>query len=105
MNKPFKAKRDDVGLAPRQQDTDQGVMALDLPAIDLSEAMRPIFEKCDEKIGFVPHVLRAYAHDSAKLEAFAAFYNDLVLAPSELSKLEREMVASSCPARTAATTV
>jgi alkylhydroperoxidase family enzyme len=67
--------------------------------------MRTYFEKCDEKIGFVPHVLRAYAHDNAKLEAFAAFYNDLVLAPSELSKLEREMVASPCPARTAATTV
>jgi uncharacterized peroxidase-related enzyme len=78
---------------------------LDLPPADPSEAMKTYFEKCDEKIGFVPHVLRAYAHDNTKLEAFAAFYNDLVLAPSGLSKLEREMVVSSCPARTAATTV
>ena len=31
--------------------------------------------------------------DNAKLEAFAAFYNDLMLAPSGLSKLEREMIA------------
>jgi uncharacterized peroxidase-related enzyme len=38
-------------------------------------------------------VLAAYAHDNAKLEAFAAFYNDLMLAPSGLSKLEREMIA------------
>jgi uncharacterized peroxidase-related enzyme len=41
----------------------------------------------------VPHVLLAYAHDMAKLEAFSALYNDLMLAPSGLSKLEREMIA------------
>ena len=93
MNKPFKAKLDDVGLAPRQQYTDQVVMALDLPPADLSGDMKACFEKCDEKIGFVPNVLRAYAHNNAKLEAFAAFYNDLMLAPSGLSKLEREMIA------------
>ena len=55
--------------------------------------MQAYFAKCDEKIGFVPNVLRAYAHDNQKLEAFAAFYNDLMLAPSGLSKLEREMIA------------
>ena len=93
MNKPLKAKRDDAGLAPRPQDTDESVMALDLPPADLSEAMRAYFAKCNEKIGFVPNVLRAYAHGNAKLEAFAAFYNDLMLAPSGLSKLEREMIA------------
>jgi uncharacterized peroxidase-related enzyme len=38
-------------------------------------------------------VLKAYAFDMAKLEAFAAMYNDLMLAPSGLSKLEREMIA------------
>jgi uncharacterized peroxidase-related enzyme len=38
-------------------------------------------------------VLAAYAHDMAKLEAFSALYNDLMLAPSGLSKLEREMIA------------
>ena len=41
----------------------------------------------------MPNVLSSYAHDMAKLEAFAAFYNDLMLAPSGLSKLEREMIA------------
>ena len=93
MNKPLKAKRDDAGPALRQQDMDDQVMALDLPPADLSEAMQGYFAKCGEKIGFVPNVLRAYAHDNAKLEAFAAFYNDLMLAPSGLSKLEREMIA------------
>ncbi|NNM74320.1 peroxidase-related enzyme [Enterovirga aerilata] len=68
-------------------------MALDLPRGELSPEMRAYFAKCDEKIGFVPNVLVAYAHDNAKLEAFAAMYNDLMLAPSGLSKLEREMIA------------
>jgi uncharacterized peroxidase-related enzyme len=35
----------------------------------------------------------AYAFDMPKLEAFVAMYNDLMLAPSGLSKLEREMIA------------
>jgi uncharacterized peroxidase-related enzyme len=38
-------------------------------------------------------VLKAYAFDNAKLSAFVAMYNDLMLAPSGLSKLEREMIA------------
>jgi uncharacterized peroxidase-related enzyme len=80
------------GVKPVPQ-RDEHVMALDLPEGDLSESMRAYFAKCDEKLGFVPNVLRAYAHDTAKLEAFAAFYNDLMLAPSGLSKLEREMIA------------
>jgi uncharacterized peroxidase-related enzyme len=41
----------------------------------------------------VPNVLKAYAFDAAKLSAFVAMYNDLMLAPSGLSKLEREMIA------------
>jgi len=71
----------------------QGVMALALEPAPLSQPMDAYFAKCTEKLGFVPNVLRAYAHDMAKLEAFAAFYNDLMLAPSGLSKLEREMIA------------
>jgi uncharacterized peroxidase-related enzyme len=69
------------------------VMALDLPAVELTPAMAAYFAKCEEKIGFVPNVLRAYAHSMAKLEAFVNFYNELMLAPSGLSKLEREMIA------------
>jgi uncharacterized peroxidase-related enzyme len=69
------------------------VTALDLQDAELTPAMAAYFAKCQEKIGFVPNVLKAYAHDMAKLEAFAAFYNNLMLAPSGLSKLEREMIA------------
>jgi uncharacterized peroxidase-related enzyme len=72
---------------------DQPVIALDLGSTNLSPAMQAYFQKCQEKLGFVPNVLVAYAFDSAKLEAFAAMYNDLMLAPSGLSKLEREMIA------------
>ncbi|MBX9844484.1 MAG: peroxidase-related enzyme [Xanthobacteraceae bacterium] len=55
--------------------------------------MEGYFDKCQEKLGFVPNVLQAYAFDNAKLEPFVAMYNDLMLAPSGLSKLEREMIA------------
>jgi uncharacterized peroxidase-related enzyme len=80
----------DTGV-PRQDDA--RVIALDLAPGQLSPAMEAYFKKCEEKLGFVPNVLLAYAFDNAKLEAFAAFYNDLMLAPSGLSKLEREMIA------------
>jgi uncharacterized peroxidase-related enzyme len=89
-NKHDKSK---VGEIPVRQDDPPKVMALDLPRADLSEENRAYFAKCQEKLGFIPYVLLAYAHDDAKLTAFAAFYNDLMLAPSGLSKLEREMIA------------
>jgi uncharacterized peroxidase-related enzyme len=69
------------------------VTALALSPAEFTPAMAAYFDKCRDKLGFVPNVLVAYAHDMAKLEAFAAFYNDLMLAPSGLSKLEREMIA------------
>lgn len=68
--------------------------ALDLPpAEDLSPETEAYFAKCQEKLGLVPNVLRAYAFDEKKLRAFTDFYNDLMLGPSALSKLEREMIA------------
>ncbi|MGE3147844.1 MAG: peroxidase-related enzyme [Pseudorhodoplanes sp.] len=68
-------------------------VALDLPAQALSPSMSAYFQKCQEKLGFIPNVLAAYAFDMTKLEAFVAMYNDLMLGPSGLSKLEREMIA------------
>ena len=72
---------------------DTPVIALNLPPAKLSPAMDAYFRKCEEKLGFVPNVLLAYAFDATKLETFVAFYNDLMLGPSGLSKLEREMIA------------
>ncbi len=70
------------------------VTALDLPMADpLPEATRKYFDLCREKLGLVPNVLKAYAFDIGKLDAFTAMYNDLMLGESGLSKLEREMIA------------
>ena len=80
-------------MAKTKKETGKRVTALDLKQAELSPAMAAYFDKCREKLGFVPNVLTAYAHDMAKLETFVAFYNDLMLAPSGLSKLEREMIA------------
>ena len=82
-----------VGEVPAKQDAPPAVMALALPQAELSQEMQAFFAKCEEKLGYVPNVLLAYAHDDAKLSAFATLYNDLMLAPSGLSKLEREMIA------------
>lgn len=73
---------------------DQPVTALDLPMVDpLPEETARYFEICQEKLGLVPNVLQAYAFDIDKLNAFTAIYNDLMLAQSGVSKLEREMIA------------
>lgn len=68
--------------------------ALNLPPVDpLPEATQKYFDVCQDKLGMVPNVLRAHAFDIDKLNAFSALYNNLMLAPSGLSKLEREMIA------------
>jgi uncharacterized peroxidase-related enzyme len=63
------------------------------PRRKLDPDIRKYFDLCDEKIGFLPNVLAAYSFDQAKLRAFMAMYNDLMLGESRLSKLEREMIA------------
>ena len=80
---------------PEQLTKDQILpTALDLPRVDpLPEATARYFAVCEEKLGLVPNVLQAYAFDIAKLNTFTAMYNDLMLADSGLTKLEREMIA------------
>jgi uncharacterized peroxidase-related enzyme len=74
--------------------TDDRLTALDLREEQpLDPDIAAYFAKCDEKLGLVPNVLRAYAFDQKKLRAFMEMYNDLMLAPSGLSKAEREMIA------------
>ncbi len=69
-------------------------IALDLPPVDpLPDHIAKYFNLCDDKLGYVPNVLRAYAFDETKFDAFSAMYNDLMLSDSGLSKLEREMIA------------
>ena len=72
---------------------DAPIIALNLPMAKLTPAMAAYFKKCQDKLGFIPNVLVAYAFDMVKLEAFVAMYNDLMLGESGLTKLEREMIA------------
>ncbi len=64
-----------------------------LPRQQLPADLAKYFAICEEKIGFLPNVLAAFSFDAVKLRAFSDMYNDLMLAGSGLSKLEREMVA------------
>ncbi|MBU3260272.1 peroxidase-related enzyme [Roseovarius sp. PS-C2] len=74
-------------------DTDRPT-ALDLPMVDpLPAETQKYFDICQDKLGMIPNVLRAYAIDIDKLNAFTGMYNDLMLGDSGLSKLEREMIA------------
>ena len=74
--------------------TSTRVTALDLPMADpLPEATQKYFDLCQERLGLVPNVLKAYAFDIERLNAFTAMYNDLMLGESGLSKLDREMIA------------
>ncbi|MCT4607897.1 MAG: peroxidase-related enzyme [Pelagimonas sp.] len=68
--------------------------ALNLPMADpLPEDTQRYFDVCQEKLGMVPNVLQAYAFDINKLNAFTALYNELMLAESGVTKLERELIA------------
>lgn len=70
------------------------VSALGAPAHStLDDDILAVFDKCTEKLGLIPNVLSAYSLRPNKLRHFMAMYNELMLAPSGLSKLEREMVA------------
>jgi uncharacterized peroxidase-related enzyme len=90
--KPAAVKPIPLKAAPPAAD-DAPVIALNLPMAKLTPAMASYFKKCQDKLGFIPNVLVAYAFDMTKLETFVAMYNDLMLGESGLSKLEREMIA------------
>jgi len=67
--------------------------ALQLHEADLELELRDYFRNCEEKLGFIPNVLKAYAFDNKKLKAFIDMSDDLMLGESGLSRLEREMIA------------
>lgn len=68
--------------------------ALNLPPVDpLPPETQRYLDICQEKLGMVPNVIRAYLFDINKINAFTAMYNDLMLGASGLTKLEREMIA------------
>jgi uncharacterized peroxidase-related enzyme len=83
----------------RRAAPDHEIMALQLRPAPLSAPMAAFFKLCEERLGFVPNVLQAFGFDMAKLEAFVAYRNDLMLGQSGLSRLEREMIATAVSAQ------
>ena len=70
------------------------ISKLDVPQRDtLDPDLKALWDKCTEKLGFVPNVFSAYSMKPQRLRHFIQMYNDVMLAPSGLSKLEREMIA------------
>ena len=70
------------------------ISALGVPdSAGLDDDLKVIWAKCVEKLGFVPNVLNTYSLRPQRLRNFMAMYNEIMLSPSGLSKLEREMVA------------
>jgi uncharacterized peroxidase-related enzyme len=78
---------------------DAEIMALELPPARLSPSMAAFFRSCEDKLGFVPNVMKAFSFDMTKLEAFVAYRNELMLGGSGLSVLEREMIAAAVSAQ------
>jgi uncharacterized peroxidase-related enzyme len=90
-------QRPSPGRKTARRDTE--IMALQLRPARLSPPMADFFKRCQETQGFVPNVLQAFSFDMAKLEAFLAYRNDLMLGGSGLSVLEREMIATAVSAQ------
>ena len=59
----------------------------------LDDDLKAIWAKCVEKLGFVPNVFSTYSLKPQRLRNFMAMYNEIMLAKSGLTKLEREMIA------------
>jgi len=59
----------------------------------LDNDLQAIWQKCVDKLGFVPNVFSAYSLKPQRLRNFMSMYNEIMLSDSGLSKLEREMVA------------
>jgi uncharacterized peroxidase-related enzyme len=74
---------------------DRDVMALKLKPAPLSPAMADLFKLCNEKLGFVPNVFKAFSFDMAKLEGFVGYRNSVMQGESGLSKVEQEMIATA----------
>jgi uncharacterized peroxidase-related enzyme len=60
---------------------------------DAPAEVQALFDKANEKLGFVPNVLRVYALRPRHLELWNAFYDELMRGESSLTKVQREMIA------------
>jgi len=73
---------------------EEKITALNLPEMDpMPDHVKKYFKLCNDKLGLIPNVLKAYSFNETKLNAFTNMYNDLMLGESNISPLEREMIA------------
>ena len=73
---------------------EEKITALNLPEMDpMPDHVKKYFKLCKDKLGLIPNVLKAYSFNETKLNAFTNMYNDLMLGESNISPLEREMIA------------
>ena len=98
--RPDAAKRSAVvaktpAAKPTGAEDDVKITALKLAPGKLSPETQAYFRKCEEKLGFVPNVLKAFSFDDAKLQAFVNYRQELVQNAANLSKLEIEMIATA----------
>ena len=59
---------------------------------DLDADIREAFDYLEENHGLVPNILKAYTFDQDKLRPFMQLYENIMVAESDLSILEREMI-------------
>ena len=72
------------------------IVRIPIPEVkDLDEITQKYFMICEEKLGMVPNVLRAYTGNLEKFRAFTSYYNKLMLDEEDcnLTILERELIA------------
>jgi uncharacterized peroxidase-related enzyme len=72
------------------------IVKIPLPEIEnLDDATQKYLAICEEKLGMIPNVLRAYTGNLEKFHNFTTLYNTLMLNEKDcnLTKLEREMIA------------
>ena len=60
---------------------------------DGEDQVKSYLEIVQQKLGFIPNVLAAFAKFPKQFEGFTKLYNALMLGESGLTKLEREMIA------------
>ena len=86
-----------MGSANQEKLKDQLVQVSGLPVPNvekLPEDLKKYFSICEEKLGFIPNVLRAFSLIPEKLRSFNSKYNELMLSEdAPLSRLEKEMIA------------
>ena len=74
----------------------KNISELPFPEPDsLPEDIQKYMSVCQEKLGFIPNVIKAFSLRPEKLRTFISKYNELMLTDdTTLTRLEREMIRS-----------